>query len=180
MKQVVIINGKGGVGKDFLCNIVSKYYKTKVISVVDEVKRIAENCGWKGEKTPEARKFLSDLKLALEKYNGSPLMSVFEKLNTFIQKEDEILFIHMREKNDIEMIKELVNFTGMYKSLSMITLLIERDSLKYTIYGNVADDNVNEYVYDYIYKNNCSLDEVESDFIRFFDNNIIGKKDENV
>ena len=170
MKQVVIINGKGGVGKDFLCDIVGKYYKTKVISVVDEVKRIAENCGWKGEKTPEARKFLSDLTLALEKYNGSPLMSVFEKLNTFIQKEDEILFIHMREKNDIEMIKELVNFTGMYKSLSMITLLIERDSLKYTIYGNVADDNVNEYVYDYIYKNNCSLDEVESDFIRFFDN----------
>ena len=35
MKQVVIINGKGGVGKDFLCDIVGKYYKTKVISVVD-------------------------------------------------------------------------------------------------------------------------------------------------
>ena len=35
MKQVVIINGKGGVGKDFLCDIASKYYKTKVISVVD-------------------------------------------------------------------------------------------------------------------------------------------------
>ena len=180
MKQVVIINGKGGVGKDFLCNIVGKYYKTKVISVVDEVKRIAETCGWKGEKTPKARKFLSDLKLALENYNGLPLVSVFEKLNTFIQKDDEVLFIHMREKNDIEIIKQLVNFTGMYKSLSLATLLVERDSLKYTIYGNVADDNVNEYVYDYIYKNNCSLDEVESDFIRFFDNNIIGKKDENV
>lgn len=180
MKQVVIINGKGGVGKDFLCDIVGKYYKIKVISVVDEVKRIAENCGWKGEKTPEARKFLSDLKLALENYNGLPLMSVFEKLNTFIQKDDEILFIHMREKNDIEMLIQLVNFTGMCKSLSITTLLVERDGLSDNIYGNVADDNVNDYLYDYVYKNNCSLDEVESDFMRFFDNNIIRKEVENV
>ena len=170
MKQVVIINGKGGVGKDFLCNIVSKYYKTKVISVVDEVKRIAETCGWKGEKTPKARKFLSDLKLALENYNGLHLVSVFEKLNTFIQKDDEVLFIHMREKNDIEMIRQLVNFTGTYKSLSLTTLLVERDGLSDNIYGNVADDNVNDYLYDYVYKNNCSLDEVESDFMRYFDN----------
>ncbi len=180
MKQVVVINGKGGVGKDFLCDIVGKHYQTKVISVVDEVKKIAETCGWKGEKTPEARKFLSDLKLALENYNSLPLMSVFEKLNTFLQKDEEILFIHMREKNDIEIIKQLVNFTGMYKSLSLATLFVERDSLKHTIYGNPADDNVNDYVYDHIYKNNCNLDEVESDFIRFFDNNIIRKEVENV
>ena len=39
MKQVVVINGKGGVGKDFLCDIVGKHYQTKVISVVDEVKK---------------------------------------------------------------------------------------------------------------------------------------------
>ena len=173
MKQVVIINGKGGVGKDFLCDIVGKYYKTKVISVVDEVKRIAETCGWKGEKTPEARKFLSDLKLALEKYNSSPLISVFEKLNTFIQEEDEILFIHMREKNDIETIKQLVNFTGMGKSLSITTLLVERDGLSDNIYGNVADDNVNDYNYDYVYKNNCSLDKVENNFIKYFEINIL-------
>jgi len=180
MKQVVVINGKGGIGKDFLCDIVGKHYQTKVISVVDEVKKIAETCGWKGEKTPKARKFLSDLKLALENYNSLPLMSVFEKLNTFLQKDEEILFIHMREKNDIEMIKQLVNFTGMYKSLSLTTLLVERDGLSDNIYGNVADDNVNDYLYDYVYKNNCSLDEVESDFIRFFDNNIIRKEVENV
>ncbi len=176
MKQVVVINGKGGIGKDFLCDIVGKHYQTKVISVVDEVKKIAETCGWKGEKTPKARKFLSDLKLALENYNSLPLMSVFEKLNTFLQKDEEILFIHMREKNDIEMIKQLVNFTGMYKSLSLTTLLVERDSSQHTIYGNPADDNVNDYVYDHIYKNNCSLDEVESDFMRYFDDNIIRKK----
>ena len=180
MKQVVVINGKGGVGKDFLCDIVGKHYQTKVISVVDEVKKIAETCGWKGEKTPKARKFLSDLKLALENYNSLPLMSVFEKLNTFLQKDEEILFIHMREKNDIEMIKQLVNFTGMRKSLLITTLLIERDSLNYCVYGNVADDNVNDYNYDYIYKNNCSLDEVESDFMRYFENNIIGKEVDNV
>ena len=76
----------------------------------------------------------------------------------------------MREKNDIEMIKQLVNFTGMYKSLSLTTLLVERDSSQHTIYGNPADDGVNDYVYDHIYKNNCNLDEVENDFIRFFDN----------
>jgi hypothetical protein len=78
------------------------------------------------------------------------------------------------------MIKQLVNFTGMYKSLSLTTLLIERDSLKHTIYGNTADDNVNDYVYDHIYKNNYNLYEVENDFIRFFNNNIIGKEVENV
>ena len=28
---IIIINGAGGVGKDTICDIVGKYYKTKVV-----------------------------------------------------------------------------------------------------------------------------------------------------
>ena len=33
-KRVVIINGKGGVGKDTLCNIIGKKYAVKNISSI--------------------------------------------------------------------------------------------------------------------------------------------------
>ena len=49
-KYVVIINGKGGVGKDTLCDIVSKKYCVNNVSSITPIKQIAQIGGWKGEK----------------------------------------------------------------------------------------------------------------------------------
>ena len=40
-KQIIIINGQGGVGKDTICDIVKKYYGVKIVSSIDMIKAIA-------------------------------------------------------------------------------------------------------------------------------------------
>ena len=61
-KQIVIINGTGGCGKDTFVSFVSKYKRVYNFSSIDKVKEIAKLIGWDGGKTDKDRKFLSDLK----------------------------------------------------------------------------------------------------------------------
>ena len=68
-KIVIIINGKGGAGKDTVCDIAAKFYKVEIISAITPIKEIATSFGWRGEKDRRARKFLSDLKRAFIEYN---------------------------------------------------------------------------------------------------------------
>ena len=86
IKQVFIINGSGGVGKDTFVEFVEmiptfefigenenstvwfKNFEIKNYSSVSKVKEIAKIIGWNGEKTERDRKFLSDLKLLTTKY----------------------------------------------------------------------------------------------------------------
>ena len=49
-KSVVIINGKGGVGKDTLCEVVAKKYSVRNVSSITPIKEIAKIGGWQGEK----------------------------------------------------------------------------------------------------------------------------------
>jgi len=37
-KQIIIINGQGGVGKDTVCNILKKYYQIRIVSAIDKIK----------------------------------------------------------------------------------------------------------------------------------------------
>ena len=39
-KRVVIINGKGGVGKDTLCNIIGKKYAIRNVSSITPIKKL--------------------------------------------------------------------------------------------------------------------------------------------
>ena len=61
-KNIIVINGTGGSGKDTFVEYVSKYAKVYNFSSVDKVKEIAKLIGWTGTKTDKDRKFLSDLK----------------------------------------------------------------------------------------------------------------------
>ena len=64
-KQIFIINGSGGTGKDTFCNMIRDYsgHDTYIISSVDDIKKKAQLMGWDGvSKTDKDRKFLSDLK----------------------------------------------------------------------------------------------------------------------
>lgn len=102
-KIVIIINGKGGSGKDTICNIVSKYYKTINISSIDIIKDMAKVIGYKDGKSLCERKLLSDLKRVVKEYNNAPLHSILEKYSNFYynDNENEIMFIHIREPEEI-------------------------------------------------------------------------------
>ena len=159
MKKVaIVINGSGGVGKDTLCSLAAKHFKVRNISSVDPIKDIAKMCGWDGTKDDRARKFLSDLKRLTVEYNDFPTVWATGMYRDFLKSEYEILFIHIRESEEIA---KFVNATGGEAK----TLLIRGgDRMKKSSYGNISDDGVENYNYDYYFVNDKTLAEAEEDF----------------
>ena len=159
-KLVVVINGKGGVGKDTLCDFVKKLYRVKNVSAITPIKKIASENGWNGEKDARSRKFLADLKKLFVEYNDLPLQYLVSQYNEFLKSKEEILFIHIREGEEIDKFrKEIKN--------ACITLLIKREIQDEIVWGNSSDDNVEQYHYDYQYNNEGNLKEAEKSFCEY-------------
>lgn len=148
-RQVFIINGSGGVGKDSFVDLVSKMSKHSVInfSSVDKIKEIAKTIGWTGGKEEKDRKFLSDLKMLCTDYNDLPFNSMSDKVKEFNDSDATMLFLHIREPKEIEKAKAAFNAK---------TILIKRDTVKH-ITSNVADANVFNYNYDITINNDKDL-----------------------
>ena len=168
-KCVVIINGKGGVGKDTLCDIVSKKYCVRNVSSITPIKQIAQMGGWKGGKENKDRKFLADLKKLFVEYNDLPFCYLKEEMNLFLQKEQNVLFVHIRE---IEEIKKFLEY-ALSKGVLCKTLLVTRKQEQNKIYGNEADDMAEQYSYDAVYHNDMPLEQAEKDFMLFFEKYVL-------
>lgn len=168
-KITIIINGVGGCGKDTLVELASGYHKVKNISSITPVKEIATHCGWNGEKTDEARKFLSDLKKLLTEYNEFPMQYLLKEQEEFLSSDDELLFVHIREPQEIE------KFKKTSKTLTYALLVLPRDELKNKVYGNKSDDEVNNYDYDLVFANDKPLDIIEKEWASFIDKNILNR-----
>ena len=163
MKLTIVINGKGGVGKDTLCRFAAERYKTENVSSITPIKELAAACGWQGEKTDRARKFLSDLKALTAAYNDYPTTYLFGQYRAFLSSDDELLFVHIREPEEI---RKFVDATGG----AAITLLIRGGArFERAAYGNSSDDGVEEYPYDYVYVNDRPLAEARDGFLSFLD-----------
>ena len=188
-KQVFIINGSGGVGKDAFVNMVEiqsykpmsygiyvKNTKVENYSSVAKVKKIAKIIGWDGAKTEKDRKFLSDLKLLTTEYNDMPLNDMKKFASNFMGKEEsntaKILFLHIREPEEIaKAVKE-------FKEYNTKTVLVKRDSVKH-ITSNMADENVYNYDYDIVVNNNGTLEDLKKKaekFLNDFYNNYFKKE----
>ena len=161
-KYIVIINGTGGSGKDTFVSFVSKYNKVYNFSSIDKVKEIAKEIGWDGGKTEKDRKFLSDLKRLTTEYNDMAFNSIIDAVNRFNNTDEEIMFIHIREPEEIQRAKNTFNTK---------TLLIKREGLD-LIESNFSDANVEKYDYDYII-NNTTLEDLEEKAKNFY--NLISK-----
>ena len=44
-KLVMVINGRGGVGKDTLCDFAAAYFRVRNVSSITPVKELAAQCG---------------------------------------------------------------------------------------------------------------------------------------
>lgn len=157
-KQLVIINGTGGSGKDTFVEFVSKYSKVFNFSSIDKVKEIATLIGWDGKKSEKDRKFLSDLKQLTTEYNDMPFRSIVDAISSFQKSDYEIMFIHIREPEEIKRV--VTKFHAK-------TLLIKREKLA-NITTNSGDANVDQYDYDYIIWN-TTLEDFEKQAIHFID-----------
>ena len=98
MKEIVVINGSGGAGKDTFVQFCGEYTSIMNISSVDKVKEAAKVlAGWNGEKDEKSRKFLSDLKELGIEYNDAPFKYIsnmaeeFKKIHHRQVLTDEII-----------------------------------------------------------------------------------------
>jgi CO dehydrogenase nickel-insertion accessory protein CooC1 len=158
-KIVIIINGKGGSGKDTLCELAAKHYKVKKISAITPIKDIAKVNGWNGEKDEKSRKLLSDLKRVFIEYNDLPTKYLLSQYQEFSKdKETEILFVDIREPDEINKLKQQIEG-------ACVTLLIKRPSVDSIIIGNDSDDQVDTMDYDYYFVNNKSISYIENEFV---------------
>ncbi len=152
-KLVMVINGRGGVGKDALCDALTKHFKVINKSSVDPIKEIAANYGWQGEKTPKARKFLADLKQVFVEYNDLPTTYLLEQYKAFMESDADIFCAHIREASEID------KFISKIPT-KRITMLIRRPDPNGAMpYGNAADDQVESYAYDHVFDNILPLEE---------------------
>lgn len=163
-KLVIIINGKGGAGKDTVCEIAERYYRAKTISAITPVKEIARYCGWAGdsEKDNRARKFLSDLKRILIEYNDMPNNYLEKEYKDFIHSDNDLLFVHIREHDQIDDFK-------MRVPSKCVTLIVRSSALdnNRVFFGNTSDDDVENYTYDYSFVNGNSMDDLIRNFTAF-------------
>ncbi len=158
MKEIIIINGTGGSGKDTFVEYVSKYAKVYNFSSVDKVKEVAKLIGWSGTKTDKDRKFLSDLKKLTTEYNDMSFNSIKNAVEKFEKSNDEIMFIHIREPEEIS---RAVN------KFNAKTLLVKREGLD-LITTNYSDASVENYNYDFVIKN-TTLNELDNSAERLVD-----------
>lgn len=167
--KILIVNGKGRVGKDLFCEYAQNNCMfIYPISVVDRIKQIALFGGWSGEKSEKGRKLLSDLKDAFEQYNDLPHQFVLSFIENrvhnldyldMVASDNAIFLVHSREPEDI---KRWVEENGAR------ALLIRRDEADKN-WGNHADDEVENYEYDYYLENNGTLEDWEKQTVSFIE-----------
>jgi hypothetical protein len=149
-KLVIVINGSGGVGKDTLCECSKQSFKTVSVSSVDPIKSLAKVGGWKGEKDDAGRLLLVRLKQAFVDYNDLPFQYLMGEYAKFLKSDNEILFMHIREPQEIQKIKDAIGNTCK-------TLLITRNTG--VVWHNSVDSGVNAYSYDYTFANDNPIQE---------------------
>ena len=152
---VYIINGVGGSGKSTFVSILSELHPSiKEISTVDKVKEVAKLAGWNGEKDGRGRRFLADIKDAMDAYDKLSQKNVDKVIE---EAPYYIYFINARSNYDIDYFKRRWNAK---------TILIERPGSP-LIFSNHADAGVIDYNYDIVICNGGNLENLRNQAIQF-------------
>lgn len=153
-KTIFIINGKGGSGKDTVCNLTKCLCQAKSISSITPILDVAKAGGWNGQKTDKTRKLLSQLKELFTEFNDLSFKYCMEQIAKFSESDAQVLFIHIREPEEIERLKNSIVKMPCY------TLLVRRKGVSDKQFNNSSDDRVEEYEYDEVIENNGTLDDL--------------------
>lgn len=174
-KTVIVINGKGGVGKDTLIDslIKNRSYSFVNYSSIDCIKEIARGSGyWDDDKTDAGRAFLHDLKMAYTKYCNLPHIRSLMAVSQLINREDtDLMFVHIREPEEIDKFVKAVRckFPDVY----ITTLLVVRSDYTPGWENDADNDTILDYKYDHVFDNSSSnvlnLIDVEQAFANFID-----------
>ena len=153
--RVYVINGVGGSGKSTFVSILSKLHPSiKEISTVDKVKEVAKVAGWDGEKDDKGRRFLADIKDAMDVYDKLSWKNVDRVIE---EAPYYIYFINARSDYDIDYFKKRWNAR---------TILVEKPNIP-LIFSNHADARVMDYEYDIVIHNDGDLEDLRNKALQF-------------
>jgi len=159
--KIIIINGVGGSGKDSFISLLRTYTDKYVynFSTIDEVKRIAKEFYWGGEKDDRGRTFLYELKQAWKKYNNGPVTTIIRKIAEIHQDDlllnrDSLVFIHCREIEEIEELKNIFE----QRHIPVITLFIVMKGEQEHFTNPSDSQDISFYPYDYVVESLQGLD----------------------
>ena len=165
--KIYMLNGKAGSGKTTFFKLIEEKCRNYVYnySTVDLVKKVAYGCGWNGSKTPENRKFLSDLKDLLTEWDDVPYKDCLKEIKRItsladiydVEHDDWAIFIDCREP------KEIQKFVDR---LGAKTIFIDRKIEDYNA-SNHADANVENFEYDIVINNNGTLEDLAAVAMNF-------------
>lgn len=179
MDKIIVINGKGGIGKDTLIdalkNAAPHYIHVANVSSITPIVQAADSTGIvkQENKTNAYRKLLSDMKAAIDEYYRAEegvayttdylnkKIIQWARLCEFGKASHHVLFVHIREP---EMIKEFLKSNPDAK-----TLLVTSDRAQDS-YGNPSDEGVNAFSYNYIFEANSTKEEEAQKFCSFIEN----------
>lgn len=162
--NVFIVNGYPQSGKttfETLCQeeLFKKNIKVKMLSTIDPIKEIARTIGWDGNKDAKGRKFLSDLKDALEDYCNFS----FNYIRDILAKaEYDVYFIDSREPKQIA---ELCHTFNAY------AILVRRYD-KNVDFLNHADLDAEKFEYNIYIDNTSSFENLKRQVEYFINMNI--------
>ena len=197
-RRIIVINGKGGVGKDTLIKAVRSMNEPHIEvyneSSIDPIRGMAARSFDGIENLSEAakvkdnayRKLLSDMKKAVDdyymavhgiKYTEEYLYrcacdfadGIGEYRNS---SEDSVLFVHIREPENIQ---SFVKRVRAQLDADIATLLVSSCRAK-ADYGNDSDNNVADYAYDFTYESNGGKNAERTRFRKFFLSEIMKKE----
>ena len=153
-KEIFILNGTAGAGKDTFAKLLNEFIPTKHISSITPIKRASEEIGWNGEKTPEYRNFLCEFKKFLNA-QGNFIWNYLDKQVEEFMADDknQVLLIDIREPEEITKAVKRYNAKTIFISNSKAQNNAVRKNL------NESDLNVRCYSYDYNIKNDGSMNE---------------------
>ena len=164
-RKLIVINGVAANGKDSFVKFVDFYFPGPVVnhSTVDTVKKAGKLFGSDEAvaKTDADRRLWSDLKDAYTRYCNGPFKEIVKlvgELKNEITDAPIIMFAHIREPEELQKVKD--EFGD-----ECITLLVT--GLNDHIPDNHADQNVMNYCYDIIIKNDSGIDQLENTAKKF-------------
>ena len=156
--RVIVINGKPTAGKSTfikLCEQLNPFVEE--LSMVDFVKEVATYADWDGLKNEKGRKFLANIKIAIEQYDKNIIYNhINDDIKSFLSfcnkvEEDPIFFINARNPSDI---KYLVN------KYNAVSLFIDNPNVP-MVESNSEDKNIENYKYDITIINDGTLEDLK-------------------
>lgn len=185
--NIFIINGQKTCGKDYLIKELSTFLGVVCVSIstVDVIKEMYEKIGYV-EDDPEIKNMfrvvLSDAKDSIDKNldNWTSKNCVTRAIKSDLIFKSKFsstainplpIFIHNREPEKIELMKKLF----LEKGYKVRTLKVESDWQDQTPEDVTchADENINNYSYDIVFKNTKNIVEFSKRLSNFNTNHII-------